>query len=192
MTNLQKFRIRKIDHAEATLWVETWHYSRRMPTGKNICYGLFLSDQLYAVIVYGIGVNPYQARSLGVERILEIKRLCRSEPRLDYPLSRFISLTAKLVRREYPYDCLVALADPEHGHYGTVYKASGFTLHGMTNAEWHLEDEAGERRHRRYAGRHSERNDISIAESREQLGVIRVQTQPKYRWVKYHPLDPAA
>jgi hypothetical protein len=177
--------VQKIDHSTAKLWVETWHYSRRMPTGKNICYGLSLSGQLYAVIVYGIGVNPYQAKFLNVERVLEIKRLARSEPRLDYPLSRFISITSKLAYKEFPYDCLVALADPEHGHYGTVYKASGFTLHGMTNAEWHLEDEAGERRHRRYAFRHARRNGNSLGESRRQLKVRRVQTQPKYRWVRY-------
>jgi hypothetical protein len=155
-----------------------------MPTGKNISYGLSLNGQLYAVIVYGTGVNPYQANFLGVSSCIEIKRLCRSEPRLDYPLSRFISRTAKMVRREYPYDCIVALADPEHGHYGTIYKASGFTLHGMTNAEWHLEDNAGERRHRRYAFRHARRNGNSLGESRRQLGVSRVKTAPKFRWIR--------
>jgi hypothetical protein len=167
--------IQRIDHPMAKLWVETWHYSKRMPTGKNIPYGLFLNGQLYAVIVYGIGVNPYQANFLGVDTCIEIKRLARSEPRLDFPLSRFISVTAKMVHAEYPYDCIVALADPEHGHYGTIYKASGFTLHGMTNAEWHLEDKAGERRHRRYAFRHARRNGNSLHAGRKSKASRRVR-----------------
>lgn len=138
------------------------------------------------MIVYGIGVNPYQAKFLGVGRVLEIKRMCRREPRLSqFPLSRFIAITSKMVFKEYPYECLVAFADPEQGHEGTVYKASGFTLHGMTNPEWHLQDGNGVKRHRRFAFRHSRRNNITIAESREILGVKRFQSLPKYRWVRY-------
>jgi len=181
-----KFDIRKIDHKTAKLWVETWHYSRRIPTGKNISFGVFADENLYAVIVYGIGVNPYQAKFLKVKQVLEIKRMCRSEPPIhEYPLSKFISATIKLVRKEFSCDCIVAFADPEQGHEGTVYKASNFKLHGVTNPEWHLVDANGEKRHRRYAFRHSRRHGVSVAESRELLGVQRVKTQPKYRWVRY-------
>jgi hypothetical protein len=129
-------------------------------------------------------VNPYQAQFLNVKRVIEIKRLARSEPKLEYPMSRFISVTSKMVRKEFPYDCIIAFADPDQGHEGTVYKASGFTLHGMTNAEWHLEDSSGEKRHRRFAFRHARRNNQSVGESRDELGVTRVQTKPKYRWIR--------
>ena len=183
-TSAHQFRIMPIKNQTAAGWVNKWHYSHRIPTGKNICYGLYADANLYAVIVYGIGVNPYQASFLGVKRVLEIKRMCRSEPRLDFPLSRFIALTSKMVRKEYPYDCLIAFADPEQGHEGTVYKASGFRLHGLTNPEWHLIDEHGQKRHRRFAFRHARRNGITIQESRETLKLTRVQSKPKFRWVK--------
>lgn len=184
-TSPLQFLIRPIRNDTAERWVVRWHYSHRIPTGKNICFGLFASNELYAVIVYGIGVNPYQAKFLGVERVLEIKRMCRAEPPLNYPLSRFIALTSKMAAKEYPYDCLIAFADPEQGHEGTVYKASGFVMHGMTNAEWHLEDEDGEKRHRRVAFRHARRNGKTVAESRDELKLKRVQTAPKYRWVRF-------
>jgi hypothetical protein len=177
------FRIREISHKLAKEWVETWHYSKRMPTGKNLCYGLFVNGSLYAVIVYGIGVNPYQASSLGVKSVLEIKRMCRSEPRLAYPLSRFIAISLRFVLKIFPAECIVAFADPQHGHEGTVYKASGFTRHGLTNAEWHLVGPDGEVRHRRFAFRHARRNGISLDESRKALGLERVKTVPKIRWV---------
>lgn len=179
------FTVRKIDHKTAKAWVEKWHYSRRIPTGKNLSYGVFIGGELYAVIVYGIGVNPYQAKFLGVDSVLEIKRMCRSEPpRPEYPLSKFISVTTKLVRKEYPCDCIIAFADPEQGHEGGVYKASNFILHGTTDAEWHLVDKDGVKRHRRYAFRHARRRNISLADSRAELGVTRVKTAPKYRWVR--------
>lgn len=180
-----QFKIRAVSNLTAEIWVTRWHYSRRIPTGKNLSYGLYDGrNELYAVIIYGIGVNPYQSRYLGVKRVIEIKRMCRSEPKQNFPLSRFIAITSKLVAKEHPYDCIVAFADPEQGHLGTVYKAAGFTLHGMTNAEWHTVDATGEKRHRRYAFRHARRNGKSIAQSREELQLTRVQSKPKYRWIR--------
>ena len=179
-----QFVICPIGYREAKTWVENWHYSRRMPTGKNLCYGLYEGENLYAVIVYGIGVNPYQAAFLGVKTVLEIKRMCRSEPPRSYPLSRFIALSAKMVQGVFSHECLVAFADPEHGHEGTVYKASGFELRGMTAAEWHLKGRDGVLRHRRYAFRHARRHGQSLEQSRKDLGLVRVKTLPKYRWVR--------
>lgn len=185
-THPLQFNICPVSHKTAKNWVEKWHYSKRIPTGKNISYGLFAGENLYAIIVYGIGVNPYQAKFLNVDNVIEIKRMCRSEPPIDgFPLSKFISVTSKMVAKEYKFDCIVAFADPEQGHEGTVYKASNFTLHGKTNAEWHLVDVEGNVRHRRFAYRHAKRNNITVGESRTQLGLTRIKTMEKYRWVRF-------
>ena len=188
-TSPLQFYVSKIVHETAKNFVERWHYSGRIPTGKNYCFGLFtskdLSGKLYAVIVYGIGVNPYQASFLGVENIIEIKRMCRTEPPLKFPLSRFIRLTSKMVSKEFDFDCIVAFADPDQGHEGTVYKASGFILHGTTNQEIHLLDENGNKRHRRVAYRHAKRNNQTIQQSRIDLRMERVKTAAKYRWIRF-------
>ena len=182
---LQKYFIIKITHKEAKYFIEKWHYSKKMPTGKNINFGLYDPKwNLYAVIVFGIGVNPYQANFLGVKKVTEIKRMCRVEPKERYPLSKFISISLKLLKKEMSFDAVIAFADPTHGHEGIVYKASGFVHEGMTNPEYHLRDEYGNIRHRRYAFRHARRNNISIDESRKILGVERIKTLPKHRWVK--------
>lgn len=180
------WKIRRIDHKTAASWVVRWHYSRRMPTGKNVNFGAYDPDgQLYAVIVFGTGVNPYQAKYLGVDSVVELKRMCRREPRRDdFYLSRFIRQALRLycIEQGKP-GAVVAFADPAEGHSGGVYKATGFQLHGMTNAEWHLVDADGQARHRRYAYRFAKRHGISAAEARERLGVRRAQTPAKYRWV---------
>src|SRR3990167_9730196 len=149
-----------------------------MPTGKNISFGLFAEEVLYAVIVYGIGVNPYQAKFLKTESVIEIKRMCRSEPKMPYELSRFIAISMRLANKEMDFKTVVAFADPEYGHEGTVYKAAGFIRHGLTNAEYHLIGLDGIKRHRRFAFRHSRRHGISIKESRELLGLTRIKTAP--------------
>lgn len=181
---LQSYFIEKIEYKTAKQFVEFWHYSRRMPTGKNICYGLKNNRKLYAVIVYGIGVNPYQSQFLGVKKCVEIKRMCRTEPKQNYPLSRLISISTKFLKIEMDFDAIVAFADPEHEHKGIVYKAAGYSYMGMTNSEYHLCDTDGKIRHRRFAFRHARRNNITVAESRDKLKVKRIKTLPKHRWVK--------
>jgi len=176
-------RIERLDYHSAKRFIERWHYSGRIPKGRNICYGLWLDGELYAVIVYGNGVNPYQAQYLGVERYVELKRMCRTEPRKNYQLSRFIRRSAKMAQEVEPHEAIVAFADPEHGHEGGVYRATGFSHEGRTQAEWHLVGPDGEKRHRRIAYRASRRMNCSIAEARERLGFTRVKTEPKHRWV---------
>ena len=183
-TSPLQYLIEPITHAEAKLFVESWHYSKRIPTGKNISFGVRRDGSLYAVIVYGIGVNPYQASFLGVDKVMEIKRMCRREPKEDYPLSRFIALTTNMLKKMYAFNAIVAFADPEHGHEGTVYKAAGYEYRGTTNAEFHLVEEDGTIRHRRFAFRMARRNGITVGEAREQLNVKRIRTAPKHRWVK--------
>ena len=184
-TSPLQYFIEPVRYEAAKAFVEHWHYSKRMPTGKNICFGLRRAGEMYAVIVYGIGVNPYQAQFLGVKECMEIKRMCRREPKEDYPLSRLINLTTKMLKKQESFQAVVAFADPEQGHEGTVYKAAGYEHKGMSNAEWHLEDEDGNKRHRRFAFRMARRNGISVSEARDQLNVKRVQTAPKHRWVRF-------
>jgi hypothetical protein len=182
-TSSLHFYIKSLTHQEAKTFVEFWHYSHKMPTGKNICFGVFSNKKLYAAIVYGIGVNPYQASFLGVQSIIEIKRMCRQEPKQNYELSRFIRLTLKMLLKTEQFDAVVAFADPEQGHEGIVYKATGFKHEGMTNAEWHLIGEDGIKRHRRYAYRMAKRNNISTEQARNVLKMKRIKTEPKHRWV---------
>jgi len=181
---LGNFNICKVSHAEAKEFVEKWHYSSRMPTGKNVSFGLFSGQDMYAAVTYGVGVNPYQAKFLGCKKVFEIKRMCRSEPKLSFPLSRFLSITTKWLKKEHKFDMLVAFADPEQGHEGTVYAASGFSYHGLTNAEWHLVDTNGNVRHRRLAYRYAKRHGISTSDARAVLNMTRVRTAPKRRWIR--------
>jgi hypothetical protein len=83
-----------------------------MPTGKTFCFGLYTAGRLYAVIVFGPGVNPNAAAFLESRGIIEILRLCRSEPRLSFQLSRFIRLSIKMVRKNCQFDTVVAYDGP--------------------------------------------------------------------------------
>jgi hypothetical protein len=183
-------------------FIERWHYSMRCPTGKNIFFGYLIDGVehglqtdlfgrgLYAVANYGIGVNPYQADALSrltglhieADKLLELKRLCRVEPRLDnYPLTHFLSRCHRFLKQE-GFCFVVSFSDPQHGHNGGIYKAANFQHLGKTNAEVHVSEQDGTVRHRRLYFRYARRHGISVKEARKDLRLESLKTPPKDRW----------
>lgn len=182
--------IKKITPQIAKPFIETWHYSKRCPTGKNIFFGWYVDGELYAIADYGIGVNPYQAQSLskltGLDiqnrSLLELKRLCRIEPKKEsLSLTSFLAKCHKFLKQE-GYRFIVSFSDPAHGHCGGVYRAANFQHLGKTNPETHSIDLEGNVRHRRYYFRYARRKGISVSKAREELGLKLVKTVPKDRW----------
>lgn len=185
-----QFHVRPITHEEAKPFIEGWHYSKRVPTGKNIFFGAFIGMVLYAVACYGIGVNPYQARylarvtSLPVTdgNLVELKRLCRIEPPInELPLTKVLAVCHRMLRKQ-SVSHVVSFSDPAYGHKGGIYRAANFRHLGKSNAEWHLVDAEGIPRHRRYAFRYARRKKIPLEQARQELGVKRVKTARKDRW----------
>ena len=173
----------KLTYQEANSFVKRWHYTGCMPHGLNVCYGLFLDGALYAVIVYGNGGNPYLAKFIGKNSVMELTRMCRVEPAQKYYLSRFIRQTMKMLSQELDFEAIVAYADPDQGHSGGVYKATGFVMHGKTQPEYHVIDASGKKRHRKFIHNAAKRFGVSADKARTILGATQIKTIPKIRWV---------
>tara|TARA_R100000808_G_C2151485_1_gene160547 strand:+ start:3470 stop:4135 length:666 start_codon:yes stop_codon:yes gene_type:complete len=195
--------VRQIPHDVARPFVCRWHYSGIYPSAKNISFGCFahynstskqqdlFDGSLYAVATYGAGVNPHQGRFLSNllscaihnKDVIELRRLCRVEPIIEgVNLTWFIARCHQHIKR-YGYKLVVSFSDPAYGHSGGIYKAANFTHAGHTNSEWHVVDKDGKQRHRRVAYRHAKAHGISIGEARERLGLKRIRTVPKDRWL---------
>jgi len=196
-TDRNELVFRASNYARVEPIVKTWHYSKGMPKGSHICFEWADKEDTYAVAVYGNGVNPYQAAYLSDitkcvvtnANFVELTRLARVDPRRDdAPLTRFLSMCHQQLRAA-GIEWVVSFSDPEQAHTGGIYRAANFFPAGKTQAEWHLIDENGNKHHRRVAYRHAKRNGTSIAEARETLGLHRVKTLPKQRWLL--PLVPA-
>jgi len=207
-----------LDPRVAKPFIEKWHYSHKAPTGKNVFFGWWIEGELYAVTNYGIGVNQVQEKFLAKltglpivkesakegkrGNLYELKRLCRVEPkRHNYPLTQFLPRCHRILKKEHGIRFIVSFSDPEHNrlvttfdetHHdsGGIYKAANFRYLGKTNAEFHVVDKQGIRRHRRFAYRYMNRVNatrgqeakLTLAEARKLLGLRRVATVPKDRW----------
>jgi hypothetical protein len=183
--------VARLDTDTARAFVELWHYSGVLPTGRNVCFGWFLDGQLYAVACYGHGINhgqpQYLAKVTGKDvtsgNLIELRRLCRVEPpRDDAPLTRFLAICHRILRRDHGIRFVVSFSDPAHGHNGGIYKASNFEHLGKTDGERHVIDGKGRLRSRRMVRHHAKRSGTTQAEARARLGLKVQRTVKRDRW----------
>lgn len=109
----------------------TYHYLKRLPTCLY-SFGLFDTDELIGVIIYGRICSPGVVKSIVDEEfrssLLELNRLCLKYNRKN-EASYFISKTLKLI----PKDSIVlSYADTNENHLGTIYQATNFKYYGTT------------------------------------------------------------
>jgi len=109
-------------------FIKTWHYSKsaRSLQQKHV-FKLVdkTTDRLIGVAIYG---NPMSRHH---KDILELRRLCLIDDTPRNTESWFISRTLKWLGANTDYTSVISFADPNHGHAGTIYKASNFEYTGL-------------------------------------------------------------
>ena len=126
MSEVREYTIQRITASVARPFVAVWHYSKTLP-GCRYYFGLYHNDSLIGVAAYGEPAMRHQARCYDCD--IELRRLCLIDDTPKNAESRFISLTLKYLKKE-GVKAVLSLADPEHSHQGTIYKASNFEYLG--------------------------------------------------------------
>jgi hypothetical protein len=188
------FRVEEIPVRIAKPFVEANHYSRNLPAGKNVCFGAFLDGQLYAVAIYGIGVNMHPHAFLGRMtglgsrvtkfNLLELKRLARIGKRgaAKIPLTAFLAECHRTLRAR-GIRFIISFSDPEHSHDGGIYRAANFFFLGSTARETHYRDVNGDFVHRRIPYRYAQRYGLaSYKHAATLLDLTEHKTPQKSRW----------
>lgn len=94
-------------------------------------FGLFYGNDIIGVILYGNPTAPTTIDICGLEErknVIEITRLWIADGTPKNTESYFIGNTVKMVDK----DIIIAFADPEYHHIGTVYQASNFIFTGKS------------------------------------------------------------
>ncbi len=155
--------------------VERFHYSVLLPPGQSFCFGWYVDGSLYAAAQYGsfgaiMDVGKSMSHLTGLpltsRNCVELKRLVRSEPRIegdDARLSKFLALCHASLFENNGVELVFSFSDPEHNKFktefkiqngakkgisrvpyasGGIYAASGFVYGGKTASETHYFDQA--------------------------------------------------
>ena len=125
-------------HEAAKHAVMRWHYSRRMPAGKNVYLGVWESGLFTGAVVFGLGSGAAtNGTRFGLPANCNVAELTRIALRTHRStVSRVIAVAVRLLHRQSPgLRLLISFADPVQGHHGGVYQAAGWTYAGLTKPD---------------------------------------------------------
>ena len=126
--------VEPIEREIAKPFVESIHYSRKLPSNVVHSFGLFEDGEMIGVVTYGIPASPSLCKGLAGEenrdRVLELNRLAikpgfNGDNRASFLVSHSLKM---LPNRTF----VVSYADTGWTHVGYIYQATNFLYTGMS------------------------------------------------------------
>lgn len=123
-------------HQDATIdnetraFIERWHYSGTCRSMQQKHVFKLISkktDELIGVAIFG---KP-MGKSYNGTNTIELRRLCLIDDTPKNSESFFIAGALRYLQKHTSYAQVVSFADPNHGHVGTIYRASNFVYDGL-------------------------------------------------------------
>jgi hypothetical protein len=114
---------------ETKEFIQRWHYSKSARSQKQKHVFKLVekeTNRLVGVAIYGQPMALKQG-----DDIIELRRLCLIDATPKNTESYFIGKTLRWLDKNTSYSRVVSFADPNHGHSGTIYRASNFEYEGL-------------------------------------------------------------
>jgi len=118
-------------HEAAKFAVMNWHYSRAMPAGKLLKFGVWENGKFIGAVIFGWGANnnigsPY---GLKMTEVCELVRVALTSHKSQ--VSQIVTAAMKALRVQSPgLRMFLSYADPAHGHNGSIYQAMNWLYCG--------------------------------------------------------------
>lgn len=104
-----------------------WHYSKTLPVGKLVKFGVWEDTQFIGVVLFSRGANRNMLKPYGLEQTqgCELTRIALADHKT--PVSRILSICTRLLKRNFAgLRLVVSYADTNQGHTGGIYQASNW------------------------------------------------------------------
>lgn len=185
MSSKPELRIDWATHEAARYACENWHYSRSVPVGKTVRFGVWEGKEYRGCILYSWGANNNLAAPYGLV-MTEACELVRVALKAHiWPVSRMLAVTFRMLRQQSPgLRLIVSFADPVADHHGGIYQAGGWIYSGTSSPSYELRLNGARLQKRAYTGANYGKPKSSIP-----AGAVKVATPGKHRYLM--PLDPA-
>lgn len=153
MGKVKDIQLRPIDRRTANEFVRRVHYSGKVVNNSQIHIGVFLDDTLEGVLQFGPSLDKRKVQGLvdGTlwNEFIELNRLAFTDVLPRNSESRAIAIAMRLLRKYAPQlKWVISFADGTQCGDGTIYRASGFVLTGISSRDEMLRLPGGEVVHR--------------------------------------------
>jgi hypothetical protein len=133
----KRIRVEPIDRKAADAAVKRWHYSGKVVMNSQLHLGAFVDGELLGAMQFGPSLDKSKLQGLVTgtpwNGFIELNRMAFSDKLPRNSESRCIAVAMRLMRKHAPHIQWVAsFADGTQCGDGTIYRASGFVLTGIT------------------------------------------------------------
>lgn len=131
---MDKLLIAPCDMKAARHAVMHWHYSKKMPIGRLVKYGVWEDGRFIGAIIFGRGASYTAGDSFGLEphQWCELVRVAMTNH--TTPVTRCVAIAIRLIKKTQPgLRLILSYADPEQGHGGVIYRAGNWTYLGRSS-----------------------------------------------------------
>lgn len=130
---MNSFEVAPCSHEAAKYAVENWHYSRILPTGKLVKFGVWENAKFVGVVIFSRGASPWLGKALELDQteICELTRIAMTKH--STPVSQVVAICLKKFKESNPkMRAVVSFADPKEGHIGGIYQAGNWIYTGQS------------------------------------------------------------
>jgi hypothetical protein len=129
--------VKVIPSKVANEFVKKHHYSGKVVPNSTLHFGCFLDDKLHGVMSYGSSMVKKKViqyvEGTKWNEFIELNRMAFDEYLPKYSESRCIAISFKLLKKNAPHiKWVLSFADGNLCGDGTIYRASGFKLIGVS------------------------------------------------------------
>lgn len=169
--------------------VLNWHYSRAMPSGKLVKFGVWENGKFIGAVIFGRGANNNLGKPFDLTQyeICELVRVALDKH--ETPVSQVVAETLKMLKQSNSgLKLVISYADPSQGHKGGIYKAGNWFFIGVTGAREYFFLK-GKKTHPKTIHRYGTQNLQWLRENIDPNAAI-IKTPPKLKFI--YPLDKKA
>lgn len=169
-----------------------WHYSRLMPVGRLVSFGVYEHDKFIGAVIFGRGASPHYgtAHGLDIYQVAELVRVALTDH--EAPVTQIVAEAIRQLRTASPgLRMLISFADPMHDHHGGIYQAGNWIYTGTTApAPLYRDPLTGKILHNRLVSSDGTKRQFgSVKPARRADELERIVQPGKYRYMM--PLDRA-
>ncbi len=153
MGRAKELRVKPIDARTANNFICKNHYSGKVVPNSQLHLGAFLDEELHGVMQFGPSINKKGTINLVKDTpwdgFIELNRMAFDSYLPKNSESRAISVAMRLLKKNAPQiKWVISFADATQCGSGTIYRASGFKLVGITkNTALRVNPATGETMH---------------------------------------------
>lgn len=125
------FEVKRCSFEAAKYAVMKWHYSKAMPTGKLVKFGVWEDGEFIGAVIFGRGTNRHigSEYELGQFEVCELVRVALNKHQT--PVSQIVAESLRMLKDSNEgLRLVISYADSEQGHSGGIYKAGNWIYVG--------------------------------------------------------------